>query len=126
MKIIPLKEEIKTRLQKHYPETHPNDFFTKWGAQPFNDDTDTNCYIVINDDRTITVALSTKTHPEDNAQEIRNGVTITYLSWNDYACTPDENPIIHYDTEKTVTTIEQIIPTIETLYKKINNLRFDR
>lgn len=80
MKIMTLKEEIKSQLQKHYPGTHPNDFFTKWGAQPFNDDTDTNCYIIINDNQSITVALSTKTHPEDSAQEVRNGVTITYLS----------------------------------------------
>ena len=121
-----LKEEIKSQLQKRYPGTHPNDFFTKWGAQPFNDDTDTNCYIIINDNQSITVALSTKTHPEDSAQEVRNGVTITYLSWNDYACAPDENPIIHYDTEKTVTNINQIVPTIEALYTKINRLRFDR
>ena len=121
-----LKEEIKSQLQKRYPRTHPNDFFTKWGAQPFNDDTDTNCYIIINDNQSITVALSTKTHPEDSAQEVRNGVTITYLSWNDYACAPDENPIIHYDTEKTVTNINQIVPTIEALYTKINKLRFDR
>lgn len=121
-----LKEEIKSQLQKRYPETHPIDFFTKWGTQPFNDDTDTNCYIIINDNQSITVALSTKTHPEDSAQEVRNGVTITYLSWNDYACAPDENPIIHYDTEKTVTNINQIVPTIEALYTKINKLRFDR
>lgn len=121
-----LKEEIKSQLQKRYPGTHPNDFFTKWGAQPFNDDTDTNCYIIINDNQSITVALSTKTHPEDSAQEVRNGVTITYLSWNDYACAPDENPIIHYGTEKTVTNINQIVPTIEALYTKINKLRFDR
>ena len=121
-----LKEEIKSQLQKRYPGTHPNDFFTKWGAQPFNDDIDTNCYIIINDNQSITVALSTKTHPEDSAQEVRNGVTITYLSWNDYACEPDENPIIHYDTEKTVTNINQIVPTIEALYTKINKLRFDR
>lgn len=121
-----LKEEIKSQLQKRYPGTHPNDFFTKWGAQPFNDDIDTNCYIIINDNQSITVALSTKTHPEDSAQEVRNGVTITYLSWNDYACAPDENPIIHYDTEKTVTNINKIVPTIETLYTKINKLRFDR
>lgn len=121
-----LKEEIKSQLQKRYPGTHPNDFFTKWGAQPFNDDIDTNCYIIINDNQSITVALSTKTHPEDSAQEVRNGVTITYLSWNDYACAPDENPIIHYDTEKTVTNINQIVPTIEALYTKINKLRFDR
>lgn len=120
-----LKEEIKSQLQKRYPETHPNDFFTKWGAQPFNDDTDTNCYIIINDNQSITVALSTKTHPEDSAQEVRNGVTITYLSWNDYACAPDENPIITYDTEKTITDIDQVIPTIKALYKKINRLRFD-
>lgn len=121
-----LKEEIKSQFQKRYPGTHPNDFFTKWGAQPFNDDIDTNCYIIINDNQSITVALSTKTHPEDSAQEVRNGVTITYLSWNDYACAPDENPIIHYDTEKTVTNINQIVPTIEALYTKINKLRFDR
>lgn len=121
-----LKEEIKSQLQKRYPGTHPNDFFTKWGAQPFNDDIDTNCYIIINDNQSITVALSTKTHPEDSAQEVRNGVTITYLSWNDYACAPDENPIIHYDTKKTVTNINQIVPTIEALYTKINKLRFDR
>lgn len=121
-----LKEEIKSQLQKRYPGTHPNDFFTKWGAQPFNDDIDTNCYIIINDNQSITVALSTKTHPEDSAQEVRDGVTITYLSWNDYACAPDENPIIHYDTEKTVTNINQIVPTIEALYTKINKLRFDR
>lgn len=121
-----LKEEIKSQLQKRYPGTHPNDFFTKWSAQPFNDDIDTNCYIIINDNQSITVALSTKTHPEDSAQEVRNGVTITYLSWNDYACAPDENPIIHYDTEKTVTNINQIVPTIEALYTKINKLRFDR
>ena len=121
-----LKENIEEILQKHYPGTHPNDFFTKWGAQPFNDDTDTNCYIIINDNQSITVALSTKTHPEDSAQEVRNGVTITYLSWNDYACSPDENPIIHYDAEKTVTNINQIVPTIEALYTKINRLRFDR
>ena len=121
-----LKEEIKSQLQKRYPGTHPNDFFTKWGAQPFNDDIDTNCYIIINDNQSITVALSTKTHPEDSAQEVRNGVTITYLSWNDYACAPDENPIIHYDTEKTVTNINQIVPTIEALYTKINKLHFDR
>lgn len=121
-----LKEEIKSQLQKRYPGTHPNDFFTKWGAQPFNDDIDTNCYIIINDNQSITVALSTKTHPEDSAQKVRNGVTITYLSWNDYACAPDENPIIHYDTEKTVTNINQIVPTIEALYTKINKLRFDR
>lgn len=120
-----LKEEIKSQLQKRYPGTHPNDFFTKWGAQPFNDDTDTNCYIIINDNQSITVALSTKTHPEDSAQEVRNGVTITYLSWNDYACAPDENPIITYDTEKTITDIDQVIPTIKALYKKINRLRFD-
>lgn len=120
-----LKEEIKSQLQKRYPGTHPNDFFTKWGAQPFNDDTDTNCYIIINDNQSITVALSTKTHPEDSAQEVRNGVTITYLSWNDYACAPDENPIITYDTEKTITDIDQVIPTIKALYKKINRLHFD-
>ena len=75
-----LKEKIKEILQKRYPGTHPNDFFTKWGAQPFSDDTDTDCFITINDDQSITVALSTKTHPEDSAQEVRNGVTITYLS----------------------------------------------
>ena len=67
-----LKEEIKSQLQKRYPGTHPNDFFTKWGAQPFNDDIDTNCYIIINDNQSITVALSTKTHPEDSAQEVRS------------------------------------------------------
>jgi len=125
MKITPLKEAIKTRLQERYPGTDPDDFFTKWGAQPFNDDNDTDCFITINDNQSITVALSTKTHPEDNAQEIRNGVTITYLSWNDYACTPDESPIITYNTEKTIIDIDQVIPTIETLYEKINCLRFD-
>lgn len=30
-----------------------------------------------------------------------------------------------YDTEKTVTDIDQVIPTIKALYKKINRLRFD-
>ena len=121
-----LKENIKEILQKRYPGTHPDDFFTKWGAQPFSDDTDTDCHIIINDNQSITVALSTKTHPEDSAQEIRNGVTITYRYWNDYLRQLEENPIIHYDTEKTVTDIEQIIPTIKALYKKINKLRFDR
>lgn len=55
----------------------------------------------------------------------RNGVIITYQSWNDYLCQPDGNPIITYDTEKTVTNINQVIPTIEALYEKINCLRFD-
>lgn len=119
-----LKEEIKSQLQKRYPGTHPNDFFTEWGAQPFNDDIDTNCYIIINDNQSITIALSTQTHP-DEAQEIRNGVTITYQSWNNYLCQPDENPIITYDTEKTVTDLDQVISTIKALYKKINRLRFD-
>ncbi len=126
MKITPLKEAIETRLQERYPGTDPDDFFKKWGAQPFGNDNDTECHITINDDQSITIALSTQTHPKDSAQEVRNGVTITYLSWNDYACAPDENPIIHYDTEKTVTNINQIVPTIETLYTKINKLRFDR
>ena len=124
MKIIPLKETIKTRLQEHYPGTNPNDFFTKCGARPFGSDDDTTCSIAINDDQSITIALSTQTHP-DKAQEIRNGVTITYQSWNDYLCQPDESPIITYDTEKTVTDIDQVIPTIKALYKKINCLRFD-
>lgn len=124
MKITPLKEAIKTRLQERYPETDPDDFFKKWGAQPFGNDNDTECFLTINDDQSITVALSTQTHP-DEAQEIRNGVTITYQSWNDYLYQPDENPIITYDTEKTVTNIDQIIPTIKALYKKINRLRFD-
>lgn len=121
-----LKEDIKEILQKRYPGTHPNDFFTKRGAQPFSNDNDTTCIITINNNQSITIALSTKTHPKDTAQEIRDGVIITYRYWNDYACAPDENPIIHYDTEKTVTDIEQVIPTIEALYKKINALRFDR
>lgn len=124
MKITPLKEAIKTHLQDRYPGTDPDDFFTKWGAQPFGSDNDTTCSITINDDQSITIALSTQTHPDD-AQKIRNGVTITYQSWNDYLCQPDESPIITYDTEKTVADIDQIIPTIKALYKKINRLRFD-
>ena len=124
MKITPLKEAIKTRLQERYPGTDPDEFFTKYGAQPFADDIDTECRITINDNQTITIALSTQTRPDD-AQEIRNGVTITYQSWNDYLCQPDESPIITYDTEKTVTNINQVIPTIEALYEKINCLRFD-
>ena len=36
MKITPLKEAIKTRLQERYPGTDPDDFFTKWGAQPLS------------------------------------------------------------------------------------------
>lgn len=124
MKITPLKEAIKTRLQERYPGTDPDEFFTKYGAQPFADDIDTECRITINDNQTITIALSTQTRPDD-AQEIRNGVTIAYQSWNDYLCQPDESPIITYDTEKTVTNINQVIPTIEALYEKINCLRFD-
>ena len=79
MKITPLKEAIKIRLQERYPGTDPDDFFTKYGAQPFGSDNDTECHITINDDQSITIALSTQTHPDD-AQEIRNGVTITYQS----------------------------------------------
>lgn len=124
MKITPLKETIKTRLQERYPGTDPDDFFTKYGARPFGSDNDTECFVIINDDQSITIALSTQTHPDD-AQEIRNGVTITYQSWNDYLCQPDESPVITYDTEKTVTDIDQVIPTIEALYEKINCLRFD-
>lgn len=124
MKITPLKEAIKTQLKEHYSNVYPDEFFTKYGAQPFADDIDTECHITINDNQSITIVLSTQTHP-DNAQEVRNGVTITYQSWNDYLCQPDENPIITYDTEKTVTDIDQVIPTIKALYKKINRLRFD-
>ena len=124
MKITPLKEAIKTQLKEHYSNVYPDKFFTKYGAQPFADDIDTECHITINDDQSITIALSTQTHP-DEAQEIRNGITITYQSGNDYLCQPDESPIITYDTEKTVTDIDQVIPTIKALYKKINRLRFD-
>lgn len=124
MKITPLKEAIKTRLQERYPGTDPDDFFTKWGAQPFRNDNDTECHITINDDQSITIALSTATHP-NNAQEIRNDVIITYSSSSDYLYQPNKRPIINYDTEKTVTNINQVIPTIEALYKKINCLRFD-
>ena len=124
MKIISLKEAIKTHLQERYPETDPNEFFTKYGAQPFADDIDTECRITINDNQTITIALSTTTHP-NNAQETRNDVVITYSSSNDYLCQPNKRPIINYDTEKTVTNIGQVIPTIEVLYEKINCLRFD-
>ena len=88
-----LKEAIKTHLQERYPGTNPNDFFKKWGARPFESDNDTECHITINDDQSITIALSTKTHPNE-AQEIKNGVTITYYSWNDYLCQPDESPIV--------------------------------
>ena len=41
MKITPLKETIKTRLQERYPGTDPDDFFTKYGARPFGSDNDT-------------------------------------------------------------------------------------
>lgn len=124
MKITPLKEAIKTRLQERYPGTDPDEFFTKYGAQPFADDIDTECRITINDNQTITIALSTATHP-NNAQEIKNDVIITYSSSSDYLYQPNKRPIINYDTEKTVTNINQVIPTIEALYEKINCLRFD-
>ena len=124
MKITPLNEAIKTRLQERYPGTDPDEFFTKYGAQPFADDIDTECRITINDNQTITIALSTATHP-NNAQEIRNDVIITYSSSSDYLYQPNKRPIINYDTEKTVTNINQVIPTIKALYKKINRLRFD-
>ena len=124
MKITPLNEAIKTRLQERYPGTDPDEFFTKYGAQPFADDIDTECRITINDNQTITIALSTATHP-NNAQEIRNDVIITYSSSSDYLYQPNKRPIINYDTEKTVTNINQVIPTIEALYEKINCLRFD-
>ena len=124
MKITPLKEAIKTQLKERYPRTDPDDFFTKWGTQPFGSDNDTECFITINDDQSITIALSTATHP-NNAQEIRNDVIITYSSSSDYLYQPNKRPIINYDTEKTVTDLDQVIPTIKALYEKINRLRFD-
>lgn len=121
-----LEEDIKAYLQKHYPKTNPDHFFNyEWRARPFKDDLNTTCCIGINDDQSILIVLSTETQPKEKAHEIKNGVTITYCSWNDYLCRIDEEPVIYYDTEKTVTDINQIVPTIEALYKKINALRLD-
>lgn len=117
-----LKEAIKKQLQKYYPKTNPDSFFNDPNKPTFGDNQ--YCHIAINDDQSITITLTIETRP-DNAQEIRKGITITYLSWNDYAQCPDEDPVIRYNGKKTVTDPAQIVPTIEALYKKINALRFD-
>lgn len=54
MKITPLKEAIKTQLKEHYSNVYPDESFTKYGAQPFADDIDTECHITINDNQSIT------------------------------------------------------------------------
>ena len=82
------------------------------------------CHITINNDQNITISISVITRP-DNAQETRKGITVTYLSWNDYAQCPDEDPVIRYDVKKTITDVNRVVVTIENLYNKINSLRFD-
>ena len=119
-----LKETIKKQLQKHYPNKDPEDFFNDPQNGPTFGDNQ-YCHITINDNHTITVTLSIETRPGENAQEIRKGITITYLSWNDYAQNADEDPVIRYTAKKTIKDPTQIVPTIETFYNKIDSLRFD-
>lgn len=113
------KKDILEVLKKTYKRT-TDDVFTD-DCHIFNDH-DFTCRLTLNPDKTLTITVKAKLCTR-NAQETRNNVTIKHYGWNAYNQELDSVIISHYETSETVNELNEIVPTIKKMIRKIKKLQ---
>ena len=115
-----IKKEILEKLKKTYKRA-TDDIFTD-DCHIFNND-DFTCQLTLNPDKTLTITIRAELCSTD-AQETRNNVAIKHYSWNAYNQELDSVIISHYETSETVNELDEIVPTIKKMIRKIKKLEF--
>lgn len=114
------KKEILEKLKKTY-ERATDRIFTE-DCHTFNDH-DFTCRLTVNPDKTLTITIKAELC-STNAQEIRDNVTIKHYGWDAYNQKLDEVIISHYETSETINELDEIVPTIKKMIRKIKKLEF--
>lgn len=115
-----IKKAILEKLKKTYNRATDNIF--NEDCHIFNDH-DFTCQLTLNPDKTLTIAVKAE-RCSRNAQETRNNVTIKHYGWNAYNQELDSVIISHYETSETVNELDEIVPTIKKMIRKIKKLEF--
>jgi hypothetical protein len=114
------KKEILEKLKKTYKRTTNNVF--NEDCHIFNNH-DFTCQLTLNPDKTLTITIRAELCSTD-AQETRNNVAIKHYGWNAYNQELDSVIISHYETSETVNELDEIVPTIKKMIRKIKKLEF--
>lgn len=115
-----IKKDILEILKKSYKRA-TDDIFNK-DCHIFTND-DFTCQLTLNPDKTLTITLKAELCSTD-AQETRDGVSITHYGWNPYNQKLDSVVISHYETSETIKQLVEIVPTIKKMITKIKRLHF--
>lgn len=115
------KKEILEKIKKTY--NRATDRIFNEDCHIFNNH-DFTCQLTLNPDKTITITVKAELCSTD-AQETRDGVSITHYGWNAYNQKLDSIIISHYETSETVSMLVEIVPTIKKMIRKIKKLHFD-
>lgn len=114
------KEIILEKLKKTYKRT-TNRIFSE-DCHIFNNH-DFTCQLTLKPDKTLTITTKAELY-STNAQETRDGVTIKHYGWDAYNQKLDEVIISHYETSETINELDEIVPTIKKMIRKIKKLEF--
>lgn len=114
------KKDILDVLKKTYKRA-TDDVFSK-DSHIFNNN-DFTFQLTLNPDKTLTITIKAELCSTD-AQETRNNVTIKHYGWNADNQELDSVIISHYETSETVNELDEIVPTIKKMIKKIKKLEF--
>lgn len=114
------KKEILEKLKKTYKRATDNVF--NEDCHIFNNN-DFTCQLTVNPDKTLTITIKAELC-STNAQEIRDNVTITHHGWNAYNRELDSVVISRYETSETINELDEIVPTIKKMIRKIKKLEF--
>ena len=114
------KKAILENLKKTYERATDNIF--NEDCHIFND-YDFTCRLTLNYDKTLTITVKAELC-STNAQETRDNVTIKHYGWDTYNQKLDEVIISHYETSETINELNEIVPTIKKMIRKIKKLEF--
>ena len=114
------KKEILEKLKKTYNRA-TDDIFNE-DCHIFNNH-DFTCQLTLNSDKTLTVTIKAELCSTD-AQETRDNVTIKHYGWDAYNQKLDEVIISPYETSETINELDEIVPTIKKMIRKIKKLEF--
>ena len=99
------KKEILEKLKKTYNRATDNIF--NEDCHIFNNH-DFTCQLTLNPNKTLTITIKAELCSTD-AQETRDGVSITHYGWNAYNQKRDSVVISYYETSETINMLVEIV-----------------